>query len=163
MPSDLYWIHIAGPPRLAIMARPRAGDWLEDEIAHWKSSGVERIVSLLERDEIDDLGLGSEAAQCAASGIEYLSFPIPDRGVPDVDAAMRFAAMIVSTGKSTAIHCRAGIGRSSLMAAAVLISGGAEAAIALSAIEKARGLPIPDTDAQRAWVVGLGGKQAARL
>jgi len=64
----------------------------------------------------------------------------------------------VSTGKSTAIHCRAGIGRSSLMAAAVLISGGAEAAIALSVIEKARGLPIPDTHVQRAWVMALGGK-----
>lgn len=44
------------------------------------------------------------------------------------------------------------------MAAAVLISGGAEAAIALSVIEKARGLPIPDTHVQRAWVMALGGK-----
>jgi len=156
MPSDLYWIDTDQRQRLAIMARPRAGDWLDDEIAHWKDSGVEQVVSLLERDEIDDLGLGREAARCGESGIVFLSFPIPDRGVPGAGDAMRFAAIVANSGKATAIHCRAGIGRSSIMAAAVLISSGVDADIALSAIEKARGLPIPDTDAQRDWVMTLG-------
>lgn len=155
MPSDLYWIDTDRSARLAIMARPRAGDWLDDEIAHWKRSGVERVVSLLESDEIEDLGLGREAARCGESGILFLSFPIPDRGVPGADDAMRFAAMVATGGKATAIHCRAGIGRSSIMAAAVLISSGVDADTALSAIEKARGLPIPDTDAQRDWVMAL--------
>jgi hypothetical protein len=30
------------------MARPRAGDWLDAEIAQWKEAGVEVVVSLLE-------------------------------------------------------------------------------------------------------------------
>jgi protein-tyrosine phosphatase len=156
MPSELYWIDTASTLKLAIMARPRAGDWLEDEIAHWKRSGVEVVISLLERDEVDDLGLGIEAHLCKEGGIEYLSFPIADRGLPDdIDFAMRFASEVASKGKSIAIHCRAGIGRSSVMAAAVLISRGTNPAAALSAIEKARGLPIPDTDAQRDWVMKL--------
>jgi protein-tyrosine phosphatase len=156
MPSELYWIDSASTPKLAIMARPRAGDWLKDEIAHWKRSGVKTVISLLERDEMDDLGLGMEAALCGENGIEYLSFPIPDRGLPnDADLAIRFAAEVASKGKTVAIHCRAGIGRSSMMAAAVLIAGGITPKAALSAIEKARGLPIPDTDAQRDWVMKL--------
>lgn len=156
MPSELYWIDVASLPKLAIMARPRAGDWLEDEVAHWKRSGVEIVVSLLERHEVDDLGLGIEATLCGENGIEYLSFPIPDRGLPnDADLAIRFAAEVASKGKTVAIHCRAGIGRSSMMAAAVLIAEGITPKAALSAIEKARGLPIPDTDAQRDWVMKL--------
>jgi protein-tyrosine phosphatase len=156
MPSDLYWIDVAGASKLAIMARPRAGDWLGDEVAHWKRSGVGLVVSLLERDEVDDLGLGMEAALCRENGIEYLSYPIPDRGVPgDVKSAMRFAAELAGRGELIAIHCRAGIGRSSMMAAAVMIAKGVEPAAALLAIERARGLPIPDTDAQRDWVLNL--------
>lgn len=52
------------------MARPRAGDWPEDEIAHWRRSGVGLVVSLLERDEIDDLGLKMEAIRCEEIGFE---------------------------------------------------------------------------------------------
>lgn len=156
MLSELYWIDASSVFKLAIMARPRSGDWLEDEIAHWRRSGVNVVVSLLEREEIDDLGLAMEAALCEDNGIQYLSFPIPDRDVPDDAAvAMRFAASIANKGAAIAIHCRAGIGRSSVMAAAVLISSGVEPSAALSAIQMARRLPIPDTDAQRDWVLKL--------
>jgi len=66
---------------MAIMARPRADDWLDVDIAAWKAGGLEVIVSLLEPEEISDLGLQREGALCRASGIEFLSFPVPDRGV----------------------------------------------------------------------------------
>lgn len=157
MPSPLYWIDTSGMLRLAIMARPRAGDWLEDEIAHWRHSGVGIVVSLLEREEVEDLELQREASLCTESGIAFHSFPIPDRGLPD-DAArtMRFAAEVASTGRPMAIHCRAGIGRSSLMAAAVLVGGGMDPTTALERIAAARGLPVPDTEAQRDWVLALG-------
>ena len=156
MHSELYWIAASARPKLAIMARPRAGDWLEDEIAHWRREGVEIVVSLLERDEVDELGLGAEAPLCEQSGILHLSFPIPDRGIPDTADAMRFAADIAGRGRPTAIHCRAGIGRSSIMAAAVLICDGIDPAAALSVIQQARRLPVPDTDAQHDWVMNLG-------
>ncbi len=156
MHSTLYWIDAPGPLRLAIMARPRAGDWLEDEIAHWRDSGVGIVMSLLERHEVEDLELQREATLCAENGIEFRSFPIPDRGLPaDTGEALRFIASVAATGKPVAIHCRAGIGRSSLMAAAMLVGGGMEPAAALAAIGAARGVPIPDTDAQRDWVLAL--------
>lgn len=156
MASDIYWITTPNGLRLAIMARPRSGDWFEDEVDHWRRAGIEVVVSLLERDEIRDLELQREGALCAERGIEFLSFPIPDRGVPhDPVAAKRFASEIAGSGKATAIHCRAGIGRSSLMAAAVMISKGEGAEKAISAIEDARRLPVPDTDAQRRWIIEL--------
>ncbi|WP_158747891.1 hypothetical protein [Acidisphaera sp. L21] len=93
MRPSVYWIDMHGQQpipqvhdkyagRLAIMARPRAGDWLEDEVVGWKAEGVDTVVSLLERDEVEELGLGLEATLCAQQGMEFISFPIADRGVP---------------------------------------------------------------------------------
>jgi protein-tyrosine phosphatase len=163
MPSDLYWIDAPLPFRLAIMARPRACDWLEDEVAHWQAAGIEVVVSLLERDEIDDLGLSTEAVICGEHGIQYLSFPIPDRSVPsDAKVALDFADQLIDIGKAIAIHCRAGIGRSSVIAAVVMMRCDISANEALSAIERARGMPVPDTDAQRDWVLALQETAAKR-
>ncbi|MFT4110031.1 hypothetical protein, partial [Propionicimonas sp.] len=55
-------------------------------------------------------------------------------------------------GHGVAIHCRAGIGRSSVLAAAVLQLEGVPADEAWNLISHARGLPVPDTDAQRRFV-----------
>ena len=55
-------------------------------------------------------------------------------------------------GVAMAIHRRAGIGRSSLIAACLLVRQGLSADSALQAIEEARGLPIPDTLEQRLWI-----------
>jgi protein-tyrosine phosphatase len=153
MHSDLYWIEHSGMPRLAIMARPRAGDWLEDEIDFWKSEGVERVVSLLERDEVSELGLQTEAACCQRRGIAFSTFPIPDRGIPaDLDDAIRFIRRIGDERGALAIHCRAGIGRSSMIAASVLALNGLTADAAFRLIGTARGVTVPDTEIQREWV-----------
>lgn len=52
MRPKVYWIDLPMAGRLAIMARPRAGDWLEDEISGWRAQGVEIVVSLLEQEEV---------------------------------------------------------------------------------------------------------------
>jgi protein-tyrosine phosphatase len=53
-----------------------------------------------------------------------------------------------------AIHCRGGIGRSSLMAAAVLVQLGAAPEQAWDTVSVARGMPVPETEEQRAWLTG---------
>jgi protein-tyrosine phosphatase len=145
---------------MAIMARPRAGEWLETEIAEWKVSGLDLIVSLLEREEISELGLQRESELCQAGGMQFVSFPIPDRGVPETlrDALQiaRSLADAMAGGRSIAIHCRAGIGRSSIIAACALIRSGIEAGQALELIKAARGLSVPDTEEQRDWVMAFG-------
>ena len=49
MQVRIYWIDDFESGRLGIMPRPRGGDWLEDEIRSLKVSGVDAVVSLLER------------------------------------------------------------------------------------------------------------------
>lgn len=156
MRAQLYWIDWPMTGRLAIMARPRAGDWLDDEISGWRAAGVDVVVSLLERDEVGELGLQREPALCREQGMTFLSFPIADRGVPgSVREALVLARQIereIGEGRAVAIHCRAGIGRSALMAACALVCLGAGPAPALEAIGKARGVSVPDTEAQILWV-----------
>jgi protein-tyrosine phosphatase len=138
------------------MPRPRAGDWLPDEIAGWKAEGIDAVVSLLEQHEVAELELQQEPMLCETAGIEFVSFPIPDRGVPEsmreTQRLVRSLSAAVADGNAVAIHCRAGIGRSSLIAACVLVLNGYDPDSAFAAIAKARGIEVPDTEIQREWV-----------
>jgi hypothetical protein len=103
------------------------------------------------------LDLTEEAACCAASGIEFVSFPFADRSVPasvaDTLALVRRLTTLLAADKAVAIHCRQGVGRSALMAACVLASLGDTAEEALARVARARGCPVPDTAEQRDWVL----------
>ena len=157
MPAgDYYPIREFDGLSLAIMPRPRAGDWLEDEIDQWQREGLNIVVSLLEPAEIAELEIGSEPSLCASRGIEYLSFPIPDRGVPlSVAAFDTFLAPVVKrlrSGTAVGVHCRAGIGRAGLTAACILVRAGIPYPLAFPAISRARRVKVPDTEQQESWV-----------
>jgi hypothetical protein len=156
MLPKVHWIDTPLPGRLAIMPRPRAGDWIADEVGGWKTAGIDLVVSLLEAHEVAELGLHGEASLCEQHAIEFISFPVPDRGVPPsrlaVLALAQLLASRVSQSKTGAVHCRAGIGRSSVIAACALICLGMAPDHAFDTIAKARGVDVPDTAEQRAWV-----------
>jgi protein-tyrosine phosphatase len=137
--------------------RPRGSDWLEDELIRMQQSGVQTLVSMLEEDEADSLGLSEEKKIAQQLGLGFISFPIADRTTPTDVAAFRVfvtnAAERVRAGEHVGIHCRGSIGRASIAAACMLIHLGWNRETALAAIEAARGCAIPDTDEQRAWIL----------
>jgi len=152
---NLYWLEL-GHSRLAIVGRPRGDDWLEDDVRSLKEIGVDILVSALTASEWEDLGLMKEESACRSCGIEFVSFPIEDRSVPA--SVHEFGKLIdrlhalLAADKHLAVHCRAGIGRSSLIAAALLIENGFSVEAAFAAVERARGVQVPDTDEQRRWI-----------
>jgi protein-tyrosine phosphatase len=150
-----YWI-MTESGRIAIMPRPRGGDWLADDIGFLQTSGVGVIVSALTPGEIEELALAEEQSCCDARGLIFYSFPINDRSVPvslsKFNEFLRSLNSELQKGLAIAIHCRAGIGRSSLIAACLLIKQGFVAEDALRLIEEARGVPVPDTQEQRDWI-----------
>jgi protein-tyrosine phosphatase len=155
MNSNAYWVDSPFPGRICIVPRPRGGDWLDDEIAQFKALDLSLLVSLLEHDEAIELGLAEEASLATSVGIDFHSFPIPDRQVPPFKEFQHFAETIsaaLQEGRYVGVHCRASIGRASLLVAAVLVLSGSQPDIAWSQIEKARGVPVPDTPEQRAWL-----------
>jgi protein-tyrosine phosphatase len=122
----------------------------------WRQCSIEVTVSLLTDDEIADFDLAQAAELCRAHGIEFLSFPIADRGVPSSRRAfldlVRVLDRSLADGKSIAIHCRQGIGRSALVVACLLVLSGLDAETAFERVSVARGCPVPETAEQRRWV-----------
>src|SRR5437660_10859003 len=82
MKADLFWIPGPWRGRLAIATRPRGGDWLDDEAIAWREADVDVIVSLLENEEAGQLDLLGERQAAEDHGLRFISFPIPDLGVP---------------------------------------------------------------------------------
>jgi hypothetical protein len=87
MRTELYWIEGPWPGQLAMSSRPRGGDWLEDEVRAWRQADIAVIVSLLTNDEISELDLTQEVELCKANGLQFIAFPIVDRGVPSLRSA----------------------------------------------------------------------------
>ncbi|MBK8207492.1 MAG: dual specificity protein phosphatase family protein [Planctomycetes bacterium] len=151
MKADVLWVM---DRRIAILPRPRGGDWLEDEIASYAQQGVQVLLSLLEPAEELELGLFDEVLFAEKFGLDFMRYAIPDRGVPRSPAL--FAATIndlANSGKAVGVHCRAGIGRSGLAAAAMLVRLGHEVEGAFAQVGTARGVAVPDTPEQRQWLV----------
>lgn len=155
MMPEVYWIRDVEPLRLAIMPRPRGGEWLPDEVSGWKRLGIDVVVSLLHPYEADELDISAEESLCQHHEIRYRSFPIQDRGTPQ--SVVEFLALAdeiaasLKQGLAVTVHCRAGIGRSGLLAACVLLRLGVNASNAFAVVSKARGLTVPDTSAQIEW------------
>ena len=155
--ATVYPITDATPNQIAIVARPRGNDWLCEEISAFSREGIEILVSMLTDEEAEELGLNDESAECAAAGIRYVNVAIPDRSVPsDTNAFLRSVEQLatrVREGRYLAVHCRASIGRSSVLAASILVRLGWDAKTAFDAIQAARGCSVPDTSEQKQWVI----------
>lgn len=153
MIAEVFWISEKFPGRLALVPRPRGGDWLEDEVKAWKNAELDVIVSMLEKEEIESFGLENEEKFCQFNSIEFFSFPVADRGVPTLDEPFFRLLEKLKTkllqGKSLGIHCRQSIGRAPLLAAFLIISFGIEPDEAFRQLSLARGREVPETEEQR--------------
>jgi protein-tyrosine phosphatase len=158
MLPTIYKVTDIGNGTLSVMAKPVPGEWIEDEFIGLRRLGVNTIVSLLELQEQREIGLDQEEALCLKNDMAFVSFPIPDRGLPNTQKAADFAESLYSQickGKHVVIHCRAGIGRTGIIAGAVLVKSGMTAAQAFASISAARGVRVPDTQEQENWLASL--------
>ena len=167
MKPKLFWIPGPWPGRLAVASRPRGGDWLEGEINGWRKAGLDVVVSLLEEVEAAQFELSHEGDVAESKGVRFISFPIPDRGVPAStrEALFLFSeiASALGEGKGVAVHCRQGVGRSGLIAAGVLLTSGMGVDHALEVVSAARGEAVPETPAQLQWVKHLPSEYLAHV
>ncbi len=84
------------------------------------------LVSLIEEHEFAHLRIPTLREQVPLYGMEVLWFPIRDQSVPTstekFHEAVRLIVERLSEGKTVVIHCMGGLGRTGLVAAAVLVA-----------------------------------------
>jgi protein-tyrosine phosphatase len=162
---ELYWVEGPWEGRLAVAPRPRGGDWLADEVRSWEEQSIDIVISLLTNAEEDELGLLDESRLCSDAGIKFRSLPVQDMGVPApgfVEEAAKTLCRDLQAGKAAVVHCRQGIGRSGLLAAATLIQVGVDAESAMASLTAARGVTVPETDEQRRWLLSFAERFATK-
>lgn len=156
MKLDIY--HIKGPwtGRLAIVSRPRGGDWIDDEVRAWKDEGLNVVASLLTEEEQGEFELLGEREASEKQGLQFFSLPINDLGVPSSrEETLRLLSQLerlLAAGRNVGIHCRQSIGRSGMMAGCLLVMAGSSPQEALESVSNSRGLPVPETREQSEWV-----------
>jgi protein-tyrosine phosphatase len=156
----LYVVPRAGPGRLALMAAPRSAPRLAADVGGLAASGVTDVVCLLPDAELAVLGLADEPELLARNGLRLHRLPVPDFGVPDAEAAAALAGALterLAAGASVVVHCRGGVGRSSMVAALVLVREGLGPDDAWRLLGSARGRRVPETREQRAFVATFAG------
>ena len=157
MDAAFFRVYSDNAGYLAIMARPQQLSGYPESIETLAVAGIGQVVSLLESAESTMLGLDAESSTVIANGMTFVSFPIADFGVPS--SVQKFAEQSaelfrqLKSGTNVLIHCRGGVGRSGLMAAGVMLQAGFEPEQAFTRITKSRGVRVPETPAQREWLI----------
>jgi hypothetical protein len=153
--SSVFWLPSDGSERHCLWLRPRGGEWLCEDVLALRQEGVEVVVSMLTVLEEQELGLNRESAVVREVGMAFYAWPLRDREIPDSMFAWgrRFRALEPELcGRSIAVHCRQGIGRSSLWLAAWRAWEKKPVSESLTLLEKVRGRPVPDTAEQIDWL-----------
>ncbi len=157
MTPKMHYVQEIGLGYLSVMAMPLIGDVIEDQFSGLSALGVMQILSLLETSEQDAIGLIEEQKLCEKNNMNFISYPIKDHCLPtsvkEFSLVTKTIYQEITEGMNTVIHCRAGIGRTGMVAAGVLLHTEIEATVAFQIISRARGIQVPETEQQYNWVV----------
>ncbi|MEL7037053.1 MAG: cyclin-dependent kinase inhibitor 3 family protein [Cyanobacteria bacterium J06592_8] len=104
--------------------------------------GIDRLVCLLEPEELNQLGIPDLLTQAQAYGMATEHFPISDEGLPesmaDFSALVERLVQAVKSGESLVIHCKGGRGRTGMLAAACLVKLGYSPENAIATVQQNR-------------------------
>jgi protein-tyrosine phosphatase len=143
------------------------GPWdrdLDSDLARLRDEyHTDVLVSLMEEHEYEELQIAGLRERAADYGIEVLWFPIRDTSCPEsdeeFDEAVGRIVGALRDGKTVIIHCKGGLGRTGLTAAAGLLSASSEltAGEAISAVRRARAGAV-ENERQEEFVAGYASR-----
>lgn len=121
-----------------------AGAGLEEDLDAIREWGASGVVTLVEHEEIEILGIKSIGDECRQRGMWWLHMPVRDMCAPDLEFDARWeekgARLRASLkfGESFVVHCWAGLGRTGTVTAKLLTEFGVPAKRAIALTRAAR-------------------------
>ena len=103
---------------------------LEDALLALKQAGAAGVITLMPYNELSANGAEQIGQQCQALALAWYHLPVADEQVPleDFGEGWRASRQVIvehlRAGRSLAIHCKGGSGRTGLIAARILIEAG---------------------------------------
>ncbi len=141
---------------ITMMPRPPGKHELSSFCGFLANQSIDKVVSLLQISEAKSLGLEYQETELSNKNIQFVNFQIKDHSVPQFILPFNQLVKVINedlkAGKNIAIHCYAGIGRTGMLAAALLINQGESVDTALIKLSKVRGLRVPETIQQISWL-----------
>ena len=117
---------------------------LSDSLVQLKTAGAAAIITLMPQHELQQNNTDNIGAICAEQGLAWFQLPIEDDCAPQQPFEQTFAAhkaailALLQNGKTVAIHCKGGSGRTGLMAAILMTQLGYSKAEATAQVQNLR-------------------------
>lgn len=135
------------------------GRILSEDLQVLKEEGVQHLFTLNQSEDLEWLGVSDLFEQVKALGIRSHHCPIPDQGIPEVDALEELLGALhqaLNAGESCVIHCMGGLGRTGLVAACWGVDRGLDPWTAIKAVRAARGPRAVENRTQESFVERWG-------
>lgn len=106
------------------------GPSMEKSLEQLVEQGVQGVITLMTPEELTRNGVDGLPSACQNAGIRWFHVPIEDDQLPDEQAISQWRSVspafheLLADGKSVAIHCKGGAGRTGLAAAMILLERG---------------------------------------
>ena len=134
---------------------------LDEALATLQAAGAEALITLMPAEELASQEATQLPELCAARNIEWFYLPVADEQVPlaDFDQAWEQSSSrineLLDTGKSVAIHCKGGSGRTGLIAARFLVDRNVPRETAIASVQALRPKAIQHP-AHAGWIDRFG-------
>jgi len=105
---------------------------LNTSLTTLKDAGVEAVLTFMTQSELDKNGLSNIGQSIKGKGMSWFHLPIVDEHAPETpfleawETAGPAIHRLIEQGKTIALHCKGGSGRTGLVAAQLLLERGEE-------------------------------------
>lgn len=143
-PSDLLVLNERGAGLLLTPCPGSKSVAPGDALEQLKAAGADALITLMPENEMAANAVTDLPELCARRGLPWFHLPIEDDHAPEADFVRAWTVQraavhqLLDAGKTIAIHCKGGSGRTGLMATQILVERGWSKDDAIAAVKALR-------------------------